>query len=77
MLLIGGALAAAVFIFLVSRLGRKAGALPPWLTMAGYVAAALVALSFLYIPALALYVWAAIVSVYLLIRSDAPLPANA
>lgn len=77
LLLIGGGLAAAVFIVLVSRLGRSAGGLPAWLSLAGYVAAALVALSFLYLPALSLYLWAAVVSIYLVTHPGAPRPAEA
>lgn len=71
---VGAALAAAVFIGIVSRLGQVSGAFPAWLSFVGYGAAVFVAFSFLYLPALALYLWVLVVSIYLMVR-PAPAPA--
>jgi hypothetical protein len=65
---VAGALAVAVFIAIVSRLGRRSGAFPGWLSAGGYFAAVVVAFSFLYIPTLALLIWVLVVSTYLIVR---------
>lgn len=71
---VAAALAAAVFIAVVTRLGQRSGAFPMWLTIVGYAAAVAVVFSFLFFPTLALYIWVLAVSVYLL-RRPAPAPA--
>jgi hypothetical protein len=67
-----GVRAGAVFMMVVSTIGRRTGALPGWLVLAGYVLAValLVSVSFYRLTVLAFPAWVAAVSVVILIRGD-------
>jgi archaellum biogenesis protein FlaJ (TadC family) len=67
---VGGALAMALLIAVVSRLGHVAGAFPGWLTVTGYLAALIVVFSILFVPMVAMPLWVLIVSLFLLYRQE-------
>ena len=74
LLFTGGGAAVALFIAAVSRAARRTDTLPRWLVATGYAAVLPVALSFLYVTAIVLFIWVLAVSGYLLIHRQ---PARA
>jgi Domain of unknown function (DUF4386) len=70
-LLVAGALAAGVFVALASYLASRSGVLPGWLTIAGYVAAALQLVATFFFPFILFFVWVLIAAI-VLVRRGAP-----
>jgi len=68
MLLVAGALAAGLFVGMASHLARRSGALPGWLTVAGYVVAVLQLAASLFFPFLLFLLWVLVVSIVLMRR---------
>ncbi len=69
-LLVAGALAAGAFTATASYLARRDAILPGWLTMAGYVVAALQLVASFFFPFLLFPLWVLIVSIVLLRRAS-------
>ncbi len=67
-LVVPGALAAGVFVAIASYLSRREGALPGWLTIAGYVVAVLQLAAVVFIPLLLVPIWVLVVSIVMLRR---------
>ena len=67
-LVVPGALAAGVFVAIASYLARRGGALPGWLTIAGYVVAILQLAAVVFFPLLLVPLWVLITSIVLLRR---------
>ena len=74
MLLLPGGLSAALFVASVSRLGSVTGWFARWMTVFGYVVAVLLLFATVFLPFLALPLWAIVVGITLARR---PLPATA
>ncbi len=70
LLLVAGALAAGLFLGIASYLARRSGALPGWLTMAGYVVAALQLVGALFFPFALFPLWVLVASIVLLRRGS-------
>jgi hypothetical protein len=70
-LLVGGGWTAAMFVATVSAAARGTGVLPGWLVTTGFVVAALLLLSFFFLPFFLFPLWMLVVSVILL-RSPRP-----
>jgi hypothetical protein len=70
-LLVAGALAAGVFVALASYLASRSEALPGWLTVAGYVVAALQLVATFFFPFILFFVWVLIAAI-VLVRRGAP-----
>jgi len=68
MLLVAGALAAGLFVGMASHLARRSGALPGWLTVAGYVVAVLQLAASLFFPFLLFLLWVFVASIVLMRR---------
>ena len=68
LLLVAGALAAGLFIGMASYLARRSGALPGWLTVAGYVVAVLQLAASLFFPFLLFLLWVFVASIVLMRR---------
>ncbi|HEY6316679.1 MAG TPA: hypothetical protein VI462_02180 [Acidimicrobiia bacterium] len=68
MLLVAGALAAGLFVGMASHLARRSGALPGWLTVAGYVVAVLQLAASLFFPFLLFLLWVLVASIVLMRR---------
>jgi hypothetical protein len=68
LLLVPGCLSFAVFLAGVSELGRRTGALPPWLVWAGFVAAVLLLVAVFFIPLVLVPLWSLVAGVVLLLR---------
>ncbi len=58
-----GALSAGLTIWLIARVGARTAALPRWVAIGGYVAAAAQLLSFYTLPLLLLPLWVAAASI--------------
>jgi heme/copper-type cytochrome/quinol oxidase subunit 2 len=70
LLLVAGALCAGVFVAVASFLARRSGALPGWLTTAGYVVAVLQLAASLFFPFILFPLWVLIASIVLLRRGS-------
>ena len=68
LLVVPGALAAAVFVAIASYLARRDSVLPGWLTIFGYAVAILQLAAFIFIPLLLVPLWVLITSIVLLRR---------
>jgi hypothetical protein len=68
LLLVAGALAAGLFVALASHLARRSGALPGWLTVAGYVVAALQLVATFFFPFILFFLWVLAASIVLVSR---------
>jgi hypothetical protein len=66
LLLLAGGLCAGAFVALASFLSRRSGTLPGWLTIAGYVVAALQLVATLFFPFVLFPLWVLVVSIVLL-----------
>ena len=69
LLLVAGALAAGLFVGMASYLARRSGALPGWLTIAGYVVAVLQLVASFFFPFLLFLLWVLVASIVLLRRA--------
>jgi hypothetical protein len=69
-LLVGGCLAAAVFIASASELARQRGGWPSWVVWGGFVAAVLLIFGALFFPVVLIPLWALVVSILLLVRGQ-------
>ena len=69
LILLCGALSAALLIVATSLVGLRTGALPTWLNWGGIVAAVLLLAAMIFLPILALPLWVLVVSIILLGRS--------
>ncbi|HEY6379066.1 MAG TPA: hypothetical protein VI316_07785 [Candidatus Dormibacteraeota bacterium] len=67
-LLVPGAIAAAVFLAAAGLDGRRLGVLPGWLSILAFVAAALLLFSVAFFPFLALPLWVLVASITMLVR---------
>lgn len=65
-LLVGGGWTAAVFVATVSAAARGTGLLAGWLVTTGFVVAAVLILSFLFLPFFLFHLWVLVVSILLL-----------
>ena len=74
LLLLPGSWSAAVFVASTTRLGSTVGALARWMAVCGYVAAILLLFGVVFLPFLALPLWAIIIGIALARR---PLPLTA
>ena len=77
MLLVAGALAAGLFVGMASHLARRSGALPGWLTVAGYVVAVLQLAASLFFPFLLFLLWVFVASIVLMRRRRIGAPTTA
>lgn len=68
LLLVAGALAAGLFVGIASYLARRSGTLPGWLTIAGYVVAALQLVGAFFFPFALFPLWVLVASIVLLRR---------
>jgi hypothetical protein len=68
-LLIPGALAAGVFVAAASAACRQVGALPAWLTIAGFVVAVLQLIGVFFLPFALFVLWVLVASIVLLART--------
>jgi hypothetical protein len=69
-LLVAGALAAGLFVIVASHSARQGGALPGWLTIAGYIVGVLQIIAAFFIPFLLFLLWVLIVSIVLIRHRD-------
>jgi len=76
LVVVPGGLAAGAFVGVAAHLARRAGALPGWLTIAGYVVAILQLAAVVFLPLLLVPLWVLVVSIVLL-RGEAKAPATA
>jgi hypothetical protein len=72
-LLVAGALCAGMFVGLASHLARRSGALPGWLTTAGFVVAVLQLVASIFFPFILFVLWVLIASILLVRRGSAAL----
>jgi len=73
LLLVAAALCAGIFVAIASFLARRTGALPGWLTAAGYVVGVLQLLASFFFPFILFVLWVLIASIVLVRRgSSAP-----
>ncbi len=63
LIVVPGALSAALTIWLIARVGARTAALPRWVTIGGYIAAAALLLSFYTLPLLLLPLWVVAASI--------------
>jgi hypothetical protein len=76
LIVVPGGLAAGAFVGVAAHLARRAGVLPGWLTIAGYIVAILQLAAVLFLPLLLVPLWVLVVSIVLL-RSESKTPATA
>lgn len=69
-ILVVGALAAAAMIASTSADWHKSGVMPTWLCWAGYICAAVLLAGVLFIPMIAMILWAAATGIVLLTKKD-------
>jgi hypothetical protein len=75
LLLLAGGLSAGLFVAMTSALARRSGALPTWLTTAGYVVAVLQVIDSLFFPFVLFPLWVLIASI-LLVRQGSSQPVT-
>jgi hypothetical protein len=68
LLLLAGALAAGLFVALASYLASRAGVLPGWLCVAGYVVGALQLVAALFLPFVLFFLWVLVAAIVLVSR---------
>jgi hypothetical protein len=76
LLLVAGALSAGAFTGFASFAARRREILPGWLTMAGYVVAALQLVAGLFFPFVLFVLWVLVISIVLLRRDERPSAAT-
>jgi hypothetical protein len=76
LLLVAGALSAGAFTGFASFAARRREILPGWLTMAGYIVAALQLVAGLFFPFVLFVLWVLVISIVLLRRDERPSAAT-